>query len=297
MKLRLAAALTGLVVLVPAAAARAELFLFQSGQDCSPYAFLPDLNRGFYNSAYAFTNDLNGVDHSFEYFLRFDLPPDVLGPGEVVQEAYAWVYYGFDYTLFGDTTADVGEIRCHQVLEPWSESAITWNNRPAIGAAFDQWEDIDNVGQYWCDVTSLAQAWLSGHAPNDGMAITSRALRVIGFWTFDDGTVSPNFKPSLVVRTGAAAPDDPDLDGYVDALDNCPSDPNPLQEDADGDGIGDACEGSGGGGEEPPPCDLGPEALAFGLFASLIGHWRRSRHGPERPRLEIHSMAREGENR
>ena len=24
---------------------------------------------------------------------------------------------------------------------------------------------------------------------------------MIGFWTFDDGTVSPNFKPSLLVET------------------------------------------------------------------------------------------------
>ncbi|MFQ5498779.1 MAG: hypothetical protein ACE5FH_03820, partial [Candidatus Zixiibacteriota bacterium] len=35
---------------------------------------------------------------------------------------------------------------------------------------------------------------------------------------------------------------DTDSDGVPDGCDNCPSIPNPLQEDTDSDGIGDACE-------------------------------------------------------
>jgi hypothetical protein len=36
---------------------------------------------------------------------------------------------------------------------------------------------------------------------------------------------------------------DSDGDGILDGVDNCPFDPNPLQEDTDGDGDGDACDG------------------------------------------------------
>lgn len=42
--------------------------------------------------------------------------------------------------------------------------------------------------------------------------------------------------------TPLTADDDPDVDGYPNRLDNCPLVANPDQADADGDGIGDACD-------------------------------------------------------
>jgi hypothetical protein len=184
-----------------ASASRAETFLIQSGEDSSPYAFTADTARGFRNTAYAFRNDLDGEDHSFEYYIRFDLPPELLEPGVQLDYAYAWVYYAYDYTLFGDTTNEVGQILCNEVLAAWSQSSLTWNNRPPIGPAIDGWDDVTEKGLYWCDVTELVEGWISGQIPNRGIAITSGAPRVIGFHTWDTGNVSPNFKPSLLVET------------------------------------------------------------------------------------------------
>ncbi|AKU89910.1 thrombospondin type 3 repeat-containing protein [Vulgatibacter incomptus] len=48
---------------------------------------------------------------------------------------------------------------------------------------------------------------------------------------------------------GDACDDDDDDDGVTDYWDNCPRVPNPFQEDSDGDGLGDACD----------PCPLGPQ--------------------------------------
>jgi hypothetical protein len=184
-----------------ASASRAETFLIQSGEDSSPYAFTPSLARGFRNTAYAFTNSLDSDDHSFEYYIRFDLPQELFEPGTAVDYAYAWIYYGYDYTLFEDTTDEVGQILCHEVLAPWSQSSLTWSTRPAIGPVIDGWDDVTAKGMYWCDVTELVQGWISGQIANRGVAITSGQPRVIGFHTWDDGTVGPNFKPSLLVET------------------------------------------------------------------------------------------------
>jgi hypothetical protein len=45
-------------------------------------------------------------------------------------------------------------------------------------------------------------------------------------------------------RTGTRFPPDPDqdADGVIDAIDNCPGDPNATQQDVDADRIGDACD-------------------------------------------------------
>lgn len=60
------------------------------------------------------------------------------------------------------------------------------------------------------------------------------------------------------------SPGDFDLDGVIDAADNCPRTSNPDQADADGDFVGDACEG-----DTEPPVVVG--ALADAVLPNAAG--------------------------
>ena len=67
--------------------------------------------------------------------------------------------------------------------------------------------------------------------------------------------------------------DDSDLDGIVDALDNCRTTPNQTQAHVDGDGIGDACDDSDGDGvfDDDDNCRTTPNADQADLDHDGIG--------------------------
>jgi len=250
---RVGTALAGVLLLLVGGArpADAEVIVVQSGIDSSPYAFLPSLNRGDRKTAYAFTSELDGVRHDFENYVRFDLPLDLLGPNQRVTEAYAWIFYSFDFSGFGGGSNEPATLHCHEVLESWDDETLTWLDRPAYGPVVDTQSNITSFATIvFCDVTDLVQAWATGARPNHGIVFTNPTERIVGSWTFEALTtddldpveVPPDERPSLVIVTGPSGFGDADSDGVPDQEDNCWLDQNPDQSNIDTDSLGDKCD-------------------------------------------------------
>jgi hypothetical protein len=226
------------------AAAGAAVFSIEpgpEGEDTAPYSFLPSLPRGQHGTLYAFVSEEEGVAHDFEGFLRFPLP-ELAACGDVV-EATLELTYALDDSGFGSGTNVPGELHCHEVLEDWSETSLTWNNKPDVAAPFDSITGITALGPLSCDATELVQDWLSGAKANRGIALTNPTERLVGFYSFEAGDAAAvGRKAKLVIETTGTASEDADGDCVDDAVDNCPATSNNLQQDGEGDGVGDACD-------------------------------------------------------
>jgi hypothetical protein len=187
-------------------AAWADILVIPAAADTAPYSFLPSLVRYNNSTLYAFESfDENGTPHDFETFLAFDVEQADLPSGHVLVEATLLVTYAFDFTGFGEPSIAPGEIACREILEPWSQTTLTWLNRPDVDEPFDTVTGITDFGALLCDATSVVLGWLTERTPNDGIALTNATERVIGMHSIES-SADPSLRPQLILRTALPEP-------------------------------------------------------------------------------------------
>ncbi|MFC1474656.1 DNRLRE domain-containing protein [bacterium] len=161
----------------------------------------------------------------------------------VEMELYMYEAYGYRggpwrYNFMVAAYANLGD---------WSEGGTWYPNSPKYTSKYSEYPTVINNELGWkkWPVTSIVKTWRAGKLDNHGFR-----LYVINSGARDDSNAmfynevngerqTPTLAPRLVVYFGNSDRDD---DGVADDDDNCPDDPNPGQENMDGDGMGDVCD-------------------------------------------------------
>jgi len=181
--------------------ASADVIIIDEGEDTAPYRFLPNLVRYLRETNFAFVAEGDsGTNHDFETYVRFPVSPQDIPPGQVLDEALFVITYAFDVEGFGETSNEPGIANCHEVIEDWDQTLLTWSNRPAIDPPIDTITDIVDFGSLICDVTPIVQDWLDGTRPNHGLVLTSPTSRVLGSNSFE-AAVDRSLMPNLILIT------------------------------------------------------------------------------------------------
>ncbi len=179
----------------PAAARFVEL---PATADVAAYEGMPATLRGANPLLWAVgVTDPSG--HDFETFLRFDLPPDLVGPGETVGLALLALTYALDSAPQGSGSDVPGTLECREVLTPWAEDAVSWNARPSYGPPLAVVEGITELGPVLCDLSALVADQAAGLRENHGFALTNPTARLMGFYA-REAQVDPGLQPALIVE-------------------------------------------------------------------------------------------------
>ncbi len=133
-------------------------------------------------------NSIRRADQCNAFLVRFDLAKLELPPNPRIAKATV-SFYVWDPSSSGKT-----KVCPFPLKTPWDEVAVTWRESfvgkpwqggqgftfgvdtgppgPAVVVQPDQGSDtLDPPAEYKLEVTDIVQSWLSGQAPNNGMAI------------------------------------------------------------------------------------------------------------------------------
>jgi hypothetical protein len=133
-----------------------------AGKDTYVYISAPDDNWGDLERVTAGTGGAN-ISRAYLEFSLASLPPDA-----VITSAKLSLFYWYT------SSADVAPIGVYAVLEPWSESVVTWNLQPVFATtpeySINVPAAVSNAFLNWY-ITDLVKGWWNGTIPNCGVML------------------------------------------------------------------------------------------------------------------------------
>jgi hypothetical protein len=141
--------------------------------------------------------------------VKFDIAS--LPPNVDITEATLRVYLvgSWDYP---DTSRT---ITTYRITSSWSESNVTWNNRPGYGSAYGSRSIVSGAwGWYEFDVTNLVSGWYDGTYTNHGVMLRGPEVSGLDSSWRSFGTRESPYTPQLVIEHATSTP--PTITGLPD---------------------------------------------------------------------------------
>ncbi len=116
---------------------------------------------------YAFSTVLALQPNVYSY-IRFNLSG--IPSGATVQKAVLRIYMNYP------SNAVAGTFDVYQINTAWSETSLTWSNKPALGVSATGGHPVSLGSSNYqnfvlVDITPLVQNWVNGTIPNNGVAL------------------------------------------------------------------------------------------------------------------------------
>jgi hypothetical protein len=127
--------------------------------------------------------------------IRFNIAS--LSPDATITEATLRVYLvgSWDYPNTSRT------ITTYRITSNWSESSVTWNNRPGYGAAYGSTSIVSGEWDWYeFDVTDLISAWCDGTYTNHGIMLRGPEISGLDSSWRSFGAREGSYTPQLVVK-------------------------------------------------------------------------------------------------
>jgi hypothetical protein len=138
-----------------------EVVRGDASADASVRSDEPDTNFGADSRLFVFGSG-PGFDVTMRSLIEFDLAS--LPANGPLRGAFLRV-------RMVDQGGDDFRVAVHQVLAPWSEAGVTWNNQPPFSSDIEVSVDYQDYTWWRFDVTALVQRWVAAPESNHGLLL------------------------------------------------------------------------------------------------------------------------------
>jgi len=171
---------------------------FTPAKDAYIAEYYPNMNFG--NVPYLYTNNYQSTNDEYQSLIKFDLCSltcNQIPPNSEINPVRLYL------KIYRNEIPCTTRLYAYRIIQPWSETEVTWNNRPMIdNSAPVGYVDIDAGFFGWVEIEldyNVVMSWYNGYYQNYGLLLKCDVPEnsLIGFYSREFS--NPDYWPKLGV--------------------------------------------------------------------------------------------------